>query len=1746
MSDVYDFSIDDDAESSGEQARDRDNRHSNKSGRLQSSTRGASLSAGGSFSRNASRASALDALSPPTPTDSSASENEFNVGTSVRGGRARSSSGGIGVTASSTSGRPGSFARSGQGSVASGSGRASLDVSSASGVVGGSGGGGLSSIEERVAARLASLQVERLAKLSSLGGSVAAQTASADVSAISGVNSSGGSGGLASGFVTPAGINTSGVSTMRAAVTQSVNSSANAGARRTANNSISRPEVILSPLSAGGDLDSSSSVDMSSADFQVGAIAARALAARRAASVALNAASQGKTVIEASLRRDESDAEHSDEGENDTNGDGDTQETPVAEKTDPEEEDEEGDDGYENDDGDESSIDLQSTFTHAPSLSPPRAIVPVSALLPASSNLTAAVTASTNSKKDPSHLTFAELAMMMREEAAFSRKMASTTSTSAPSLNQSENRQTLQGSASSVVITSATHGGASSITSSQTSDCPPPPPDATPLRPVSESGVQNSLSSSQVFIQQQEYAIQSTLYQQQQQLIQTNALAAVTRSLRAAAAAALSKQLQSAAAAQRSVIGNEALDAMVPSTILRDYVDSDVFSRRDSNIQREEEEIEDNAGVTSKVSAKPPRAPIEPVPLRAQNIRAAVERVGLGMSARSSQSSSRRSSRSSSLDRVPISSNIEGNDINAFDRKSELIRSPPTRPKLPFPVRMTRSQKQRAIASREYRRSSDEAAARSSSQEPCNDEENDKSEQSRNSSIKFSLVTKEGEYVINDDGSSQGPTLMSKDRIGIEKPRSKSPQRPQGSDHPSPRYNRAQLHASIYGPVGSTSVDISRGRPVSRQPRDDNVSVSPPPPPPPIDSALANALIADAAAARFAAETRVSELASTVTALEAKLKQIEDQSNEAKDAPSSPATAFASSPEPSLQLYSLLREAISQLTVFQQHQHRGVNDFLIDDSDSGRALHGGALHTTSRFMKERGGPRREWAPLGPTTGSSGAVANYFEEVPISQIVSAADADGFRAFVPLALVQTLQRELATQEKMITAYHSDNQRLRGNLSRSSETAVIGNDEKDKVTQTQLKSNTIQQSTVIETAMGSSSSEIIEKLRSDLADARENHLVREGELAQEVERLRRAKIDLECRANGVDMEAVARDSEEVLKMRAESAAMKIQHEKEVAALNTKLAWYRDNQTIVDTDTSTIAQQAETIRELQDRLRMAITSSPRGLSLSGSPRGKVAGPSSSTSPNSLIEASSPSSPMSGRLARSGLPSDPERDLALAQKRIKQLESDLRIAEDAMAKRHPDSIANLIREAKGSTQAVGEPAVVLAELEKLKAETAESEDGQDRRLRALRQEHERLRAEFEKREAALKDEMSGLRVRLAAFGDSGAGSPGPGGSIDEGISRRELALRGRVKELETELERIRAFYAKKVREDRISPNGGSSPSQQIISRIAATTANVYMTSRSSPSLSQQGVHNSLSHSPAGGGESEDTGDNAHVVPTPEPSAPTASINADSSLDLVPKNTKKSVSAPIPRRLSVSSDASAKAKTQISPHDSIVKKGKSGTATSAPTGVLTPKVSLQSSPRPSTSLTSKTKSVPPRKGEKSSSPTNKISTQDNSSAQDEEPALDVLVSLPLSSLPPPESISKPADEGFTTQALLAQVARLEAENSRIIAEKAKQVEAALGTPEGRASSHVIYLQRQVEQLHAAVGVLEARADSREAELARAELRALHAKEAGEILARAHFAEALQAKDDALRAARNELEDLVGTIKQIQGEQVEVK
>jgi len=531
-------------------------------------------------------------------------------------------------------------------------------------------------------------------------------------------------------------------------------------------------------------------------------------------------------------------------------------------------------------------------------------------------------------------------------------------------------------------------------------------------------------------------------------------------------------------------------------------------------------------------------------------------------------------------------------------------------------------------------------------------------------------------------------------------------------------------------------------------------------------------------------------------------------------------------------------------------------------------------------------------------------------------------------------------------------------------------------------------------------------------------------------------------------------------------------------------------------------------------------------------------------------------------------------RELAAAQRRIRRLEADLKVAEEAVARRHPDSLANLIREAKGATQAVGEPAVVLAELEKLKVTTAEAEEGQDRRLRALRQEHERMRADFERREAALKDEAVALRARLSALGDSAAGvAPGAAGpASDDGaaISRREMAMRSRVKELETELERVRAFYAKKVRDDRgsapsLAPASSPSPTAMLTARANAATAAVYMAPRSatpgsgkqSPSQLQRRsptrseIEAGSAASPGGGPEAEADAEaaaatglnesgNAEVegpispdaappksLPAPPPRMPLASRG--SALAAKPAASKPMQAAPVAgRRASIASVASRL----------------SATKSPVPTVLPTP-AGRRQQPQPSAkgpaikgAADGRVAASPaPGKGspgkKATSASTRAASASDTE--EDAEPATSEEGATAPAAAPAADAVAALQPPPPTVASLLGQVARLEADNSQLKEQAADALRRLESTPAARASEHAVYLQRQLHSLYAAVALLEERADARELELARAEQRVLHAREAGALLERANLEAALQAKDNALRVARSEIQALADAI-----------
>ena len=280
------------------------------------------------------------------------------------------------------------------------------------------------------------------------------------------------------------------------------------------------------------------------------------------------------------------------------------------------------------------------------------------------------------------------------------------------------------------------------------------------------------------------------------------------------------------------------------------------------------------------------------------------------------------------------------------------------------------------------------------------------------------------------------------------------------------------------------------------------------------------------------------------------------------------------------------------------------------------------------------------------------------------------------------------------------------------------------------------------------------------------------------------RKARADLECRLGGLDVPSMKRDASESRRHAAAVAELETKHARELNALETKLAWYRDNQTIIDHDRETIHSQAAQIRQLQAKLGIDVDSRSGGDQVL---LGQLDG--SRGSDTALRQ--------SGALLT--------HQLTVAKRRIAELEKDLSSAQQTLDRRHPDSLANLIRAAKGSEGAVGEPAQLLQELARVREEAQSAAEAHDRNLRALRQQHELLKAQYSNARSSDAQELVGTEVESPHEKDALMGVPSVQTSraapSNAASMKREAALKSRLEAVEKELERVRAFYVAKVKE---------------------------------------------------------------------------------------------------------------------------------------------------------------------------------------------------------------------------------------------------------------------------------------------------------------------------------------------------------
>jgi len=209
------------------------------------------------------------------------------------------------------------------------------------------------------------------------------------------------------------------------------------------------------------------------------------------------------------------------------------------------------------------------------------------------------------------------------------------------------------------------------------------------------------------------------------------------------------------------------------------------------------------------------------------------------------------------------------------------------------------------------------------------------------------------------------------------------------------------------------------------------------------------------------------------------------------------------------------------------------------------------------------------------------------------------------------------------------------------------------------------------------------------------------------------------------------------------------------EMDRINSKLNWYIQNQDMVDRDAQILSEQNVVIAKLKFAL------DKRSDNMDGT----------------LADADN----AENQQQRGGM-GKKEKDRM--QKKIKELEAQVKDLEGDIKRRHPDSISNLIR-AMGPSESVEVSRKERnVENKKLKEDMESVRNDGETRMRALRQDYEKMKLGLEQQIKSLKGDVAKNKKELGGGGRaSGAGGSvvvgGEGGGGD--------------------IEKLRAFYTKKI-----------------------------------------------------------------------------------------------------------------------------------------------------------------------------------------------------------------------------------------------------------------------------------------------------------------------------------------------------------
>lgn len=233
----------------------------------------------------------------------------------------------------------------------------------------------------------------------------------------------------------------------------------------------------------------------------------------------------------------------------------------------------------------------------------------------------------------------------------------------------------------------------------------------------------------------------------------------------------------------------------------------------------------------------------------------------------------------------------------------------------------------------------------------------------------------------------------------------------------------------------------------------------------------------------------------------------------------------------------------------------------------------------------------------------------------------------------------------------------------------------------------------------------------LQEELIALQREHSQKQSELRLELDRMKKAKLDLECRYEGVDLVKLAQETNQVKLLQDELKLKKKEYYHNLGALQKKLEWYVENQRLVDAQDDELLRFKKEVRLLKSEVELLRSEDLiRRVRASSAP---------SPSPAKVLQ----------KKAHNRSPAD--------IRRIQELETRLIEIEAAMRKRHPDSLVNLIVASKKIDEE-SKIAAMEAEFESkiraLEEELASAHEAHENKMKSFRQQQDRLVLQYQRR----------------------------------------------------------------------------------------------------------------------------------------------------------------------------------------------------------------------------------------------------------------------------------------------------------------------------------------------------------------------------------------------------------------------------